>query len=103
MQKAFTIATPRYYIRGQNGDHFDVFNKRANAIAAAMEFASNFSGVTFLVVKKVFNKEKTIFSIKLDVSSDFNDTQLIYKNMVKVFQSKLNKTKYWRKSDEYGC
>lgn len=99
MQKPFTIATPRYYIRGPNGDHFDVFNKRTNAIIAAIALAVDFPGATFIVWKQVFNKDTQIFSINLNMSFSFTDITSIYEGFLSSFKKKNDKTKYWRKFD----
>lgn len=99
MRKPFTIAVPRYYIYGINKEFLDIFNKRENAITKAIEFASDFPGATFLVVKKVFYKEETIFTIKLDINVDFADTQTFYQGMLKAYEKKMHKIKYWRKFD----
>jgi|SRR6185369_13507919 hypothetical protein len=97
--KPFTIATPRYAVESVKGDHFDIFNKRVNAIKAAIKLASEYPGTTFVVVKKVFRKRKVIFSFQLDIHMDFDDMQDVFKNIIDVYQKKLGKTKYWRKSN----
>lgn len=101
MIKPFTIATPQYSIESIKGDHFDIFNKRSNAIKAAIKMATEYPGATFLVVKKSFHKKKVVFSFKLDMQLDFEDVQTVYRSLAEVYQKKLDKTKYWRKSD--GC
>jgi mannitol/fructose-specific phosphotransferase system IIA component (Ntr-type) len=50
---------------GLKSEHFIVFNKRSNSIREAIKLAAEYLGTTFQVVKRVFNKDKIIFSIKL--------------------------------------
>lgn len=99
MTKQVTFGTPRYRIEGAKGEYFDVFKKRANAIKAAIKMASEYQGTTFLVVKQFGHKEKIIFRFKMESNFDFNDLQDICRGVISVYQQKLNKTKYWRKSD----
>lgn len=99
MVKPFTIATPRYRIEGVKGEYFDVFNKRANAIKAAIKMASDYPGTTFLVVKIVFQKRKVIFRYQVDTQFDFDDLKDVYRGIIEVYQKKLDKTRFWRKSD----
>lgn len=96
---AMTGITPRYRIQGVKGEYFDVFNKRANAIKAAIQMATEYPGTTFLVVKKTFLKEKIIFSFKIESNYQFDDLKDVYQGVVDVYQKKLNKIKYWRKPD----
>lgn len=100
--KSFTIATPRYAVESANGSHLDIFAKRVNAIRAAIRLASEYPGTTFIVVKKVHRKRKTIFSFKIDVSMDFDDVQDVYRGILDTYQKKFNKTRFWRKLDESG-
>jgi len=100
--KAFTLATPRYAVESANGTHCDVFNKRANAIKAAIELAAEYPGTTFQVVKKAMHKRKIIFSFMVSVQMDFDDLQSVYGGIAATFQKKLDKTRYWRKLDEPG-
>jgi hypothetical protein len=97
--KAFTLATPRYAIESDKGDQLDIFSKRANAIKAAINLATEYPGTTFVVVKKVFRKKKVIFSFCIDVQMDFDDVQDVYRSIIDIYQKKLDKTKYWRKID----
>jgi len=99
MPKPYTIATPRYRIEGVKGEYYDVFNKRANAIKAAISMAVEYPGATFLVVKHVFHKTKVIFKIKIDSQFEFEDLQNVCNGMIDTYQKKLDKTKFWRKSD----
>lgn len=100
MKKLYTtIATPEYTIKNAKGDHFDVFKKRENAIAAAIEMAFEYPGATFIVIKKVFMKEKEVFSFKFDSKYDFEDFQIIFNSILNASQNKLKKTKYWRKNN----
>lgn len=99
MGKSFTIATPRYRIEGVKGEYFDVFNKRANAIKAAVKMAAEYPGTTFLVVKKVNHKDKVIFRFKVEVQFEFDDLQDMCKAVIETYQEKLSKTKYWRKPE----
>lgn len=98
MAQPYSIAVPRYQIRGLKGEVFDIFNKKVNAIKAAITMATDYPGATFQVVKKVFNKEKVVFSFKIETQMDFNDLQDVYRNIIDVYQKKLDKTKFWRKS-----
>jgi|SRR5579885_1222506 len=98
-KKPFTIATPRYRIEGEKGEYFDVFNKRTNAIKAAIKMAAEYPGTTFLVVKLVFHKRKVVFRFKVDTQFDFDDLQDVYRGIIEVYQKKLDKTRFWRKSD----
>lgn len=100
--KAFTIAVPRYALESAKGDHLDIFNKRVNAIKAAIKMASEYPGNTFVVVKKHMHKRKVIFSFKLDVQLNFEDVHSFNQAMIDVFQAKLNKTRFWRKKDGSG-
>jgi translation initiation factor 2 alpha subunit (eIF-2alpha) len=99
MAQSFTIATPRYRVVGVKGEYFDIFNKRANAIKKAIEMAVEYSGTTFLVEKVVLGKSEIIFRYKVDVQFAFDDLQTVCENIIKVYQKKLGKTKFWRKSD----
>lgn len=96
--KATTAATPRYRIESVKGDYFDVFNKKANAIKAAIEMAVEYPGTTFVVVKKTL-KDKVVFSFKVDADFQFEDMQDVFRGIIETYQKKLDKTKYWRKSD----
>lgn len=95
-----TAATPRFRIEGVNGEYFDVFNKRANAIKAAIKMATEYPGTTFVVVKKVNLKDKVIFRFKVEIDFDFDDIQDMYRGIIEAYQGKLDKTKYWRKPDD---
>jgi hypothetical protein len=99
MRALSTAATPRYRIEGVKGEYFDVFGKRAKAIKAAIKLASEYPGTTFLVVKKANRKDKVIFRFKIETQFEFDDVQDIYRAFIEVYQKKLNKTKYWRKSE----
>lgn len=94
-----TAATPRYRIEGVKGEYFDVFNKRKNAIKAAITLAIEYPGATFLVVKKVNFKDKIVFRFKVEVDFQFDDVQDFYRGVIEAYQEKLDKTKYWRKPD----
>lgn len=100
--KAFTLATPRYAIESGKGDQLDIFSRRANAIKEAIKLAAEYPGTTFVVVKKVFHKKKVIFSFRIEAQLDFDDVQDVYRSIIEVYQKKLDKTKYWRKSDGSG-
>ena len=97
--KAFTIANPRYAVESVKGDYFDIFAKRVNAIKAAIKMGAEYPGTTFVVVKKVNHKHKVIFQFKVDIQMDFEDLQEVYRGIVETYGKKLDKTKYWRKSD----
>jgi len=99
MKKASTASTPRYRIEGVKGEYFDVFNKRANAIKAAIAMAAEYPGTTFRVVKTTLLKSKIIFSFKIESDYAFEDLQSMCNGVIEVYQNKLNKTKYWRKPD----
>jgi hypothetical protein len=99
MTKQFTFGTPRYRIEGVKGERFDVFRKRSNAIKAAVKMASEYHGVTFLVVKVTGFKEKVIFKFKIENDFHFNDLQDVYRSIIEVYQKKLNKTRFWTKSN----
>jgi hypothetical protein len=99
MEKAFYIASPRYKIKGVKGEVFDVFKQRVNAIKASIKLASEYPGTTFLVVKKVVNKETIIFSVNLAIKFEFEDLQDVYQSLISNYEKKLKKTKYWRKDD----
>lgn len=94
--------TPRYAVESAKGDHLDVFNKRVNAIKAAVKLAAQYPGTTFVVVRKTLLKRKIVFSFRLEVQMDFDDVQDVYRAITEVFQQKFNKTRYWRKSDGSG-
>jgi len=100
MGKSYSIAVPRYQIRGVKGDVFDVFNKKTNAIQAAIEMATDYPGTTFQVVKKVFHKEVLVFSFKVEIQVDFDNLQDMYRSVIEVYQKKLDKTRFWRKPDD---
>ncbi len=89
--------TPRYQIQSVKGDYFDVFNQRKNAIRGAIKLAVEYPGATFLVIKKVNQKDKTIFRFKIEADFDFDDLQEMYCGVIEAYQKKLDKTKYWRK------
>lgn len=99
MSKAYSIAVPRYQIRGIKGDVFDVFNRRTNAIQAAISMAVEYPGATFQVIKQVFHKEKLIFQFKIETQVEFDDIQDMYRSVIETYQKKLNKTRFWRKPD----
>ncbi len=99
IKPAMTGATPRYRIQGVKGEYFDVFNKRANAIKAAIQMATEYPGTTFLVVKKTLLKEKIVFRFKIESEYQFDDLQAMCNGVIEAYQKKLNKTKYWRKPD----
>src|SRR5689334_12032407 len=99
MKKPSTGATPRYRIEGVKGEFYDVFNKKANAIKAAIALAVEYPGTTFLVRKKSLLKEKIVFSFKVEVNHQFDDLQDVCKGVIEAYQTKLDKTKYWRKPD----
>ncbi len=94
-----TGATPRYRVEGVKGEFFDVFAKRANAIKSAIAMAVEYPGTTFVVVRTTMVNRKIIFKFKIDIESQFKDIQDVYRGLLEVYQEKLNKTKYWRKSD----
>lgn len=96
MSRPYTTACPRYKVEGLNGEHFDVFNKRENAIKCATKLAVEYPGNTFIVIKNVFRKDKIIFSFKIDCISELRDIQHIYRGLVETYQKKLDKTKLWR-------
>lgn len=98
MPKAMTAGTPRYRVEGVKGEYFDVFNKRKNAIKAAIKLATEYPGTTFLVIKKT-TEDKVVFRFKIEVDFQFDDVQDFYRGVIEVFQKKLDKTKYWRKPD----
>lgn len=91
-----TIAIPRYRIEGQNGEFFNVFKKRVNAINYAINIAVEHYGNTFFVKKQVNNKSTIIFKIKIDAEFSINDLKTIYASMISSFQKKQNQIKYWR-------
>ncbi len=99
MPKALTAKTPRYRIEGVKGEYFDIFNRRKNAIKAAIKMGIEYPGAEFLVVKKVNLKSKIIFRFKIEAEFSFDDIQDVYRGMIEAYQEKLDKTKYWRKSD----
>ena len=99
MPKAFTIAVPRYRIENAKGDFFDVFNKRVNAIKGAIALAAEYPGNTFLVVKVVYQKRKVIFRFQVEPQFDLDDIKDVYQGIIDVYQKKLKKTRFWRKSD----
>jgi len=99
MTKQITFGTPRYRIEGVKGEYFDVFKKRTNAIKTAIKMASEYPGTTFLVVRVTCHKRKVIFRFQIENQFDFNDLQDVYRSIVEVYQKKLDKTKYWSKSN----
>lgn len=99
MPKAFTAKTPRYKVEGVKGEYFDVFNRRKNAIKAAIKLAVEYPGATFLVVKTVNLKTKIIFRFRIEAEFSFDDIQDVYRGMIEAYQEKLDKTKYWRKPE----
>jgi len=100
MRDPFTIKTPRYLIESVKGDHFDVFNQRKNAIKGAIKLAAEYPGATFLVIKRVNQKNKIIFRFKIEVELDFDDLQEMYRGVIEAYQGKLDKTRFWRKADD---
>ena len=94
-----TGGTPRYRIESVKGQFFDVFAKKANAIKAAIAMAVEYPGTTFLVVKTTMLKKKVIFRFKVEAEFQFDDIQDVYSGVIEAYQTKLNKTKYWRKPD----
>lgn len=99
MTKQVTFGTPRYRIEGVKGEYFNVFKRRANAIKAAIKMATEYPGTTFLVIKRVVYKEQVIFRFKIENTFEFDDLQDVYNGIIEVYQQKLDKTKFWRKSD----
>jgi hypothetical protein len=100
--KAFTLATPRYAVESASGTHCDVFNKRANAIRAAIQLATEYPGMTFQVVKKAMHKRTVVFSFMMEVQADFDDMKDVYGALMGAAQKKLNHIRFWRKLDEPG-
>lgn len=98
-KKPSTGATPRYRIEGVKGEYFDVFNKKSNAIKAAIALAVEHPGTTFLVARTSLVSRKIIFRYKVETEFSFNDLQDVYRSIIEVYQNKLDKTKYWRKPD----
>jgi len=99
MVKPFTIATPRYHIRNTKGYIFNVFKRKTNAIAAAIEMATEHPGNTFIVSKTVNGKQKNIFTMTIDIQSDLIDFPEIYESIIKIFQKKVARTAFWRKAE----
>ena len=99
-KKPTTGSASRYRIEGVKGEYYDVFNKRANAIKAAIAMAIEYPGTTFLVVKKSLLKQKVVFSYKIESNFRFEDLRAVYSGVIEAYQNKLNKTKYWRKPDD---
>lgn len=97
MSKPYTIAIPRFFIKGEGGEHYDSFNKKVNAIEKAIELSIEYPGNTFQVVKKVFQKETIVFSYQIKINSNISDLQDIYKIIINIYSKKFNKIKYWRK------
>ena len=89
----------RYRVEGVNGEFYDVFKTRKRAIRTAIQIATEYPGTTFLVIKRGLTISKTLFRFCLDAEYQFEDLQDVLQSMIDVFQKKLNKTKYWRKSD----
>jgi hypothetical protein len=100
MKNYTTNATPRYFIQSEKGDHFNIFKRRENAIKACINLAFEFPGNTFIVVKKVYSKNKNIFSFNLTSQFDLTDIKLVYSGIMEASQSKLEKTRFWRKAEE---
>lgn len=96
MSKPYTINIPKYRIKGMNDEVFDVFNRRETAIKVATNMAVEYPGNTFLVVKKINNKEKIIFSCNIDSNPSLKDIKVYYSSLISALQKRLNKTKYWR-------
>lgn len=94
-----TGSSPRYRVEGVKGEYFDVFSKRANAIKATVALATEHPGTEFLVVRTTLLKKKVIFRFKLESEYQFDDLQDVYRGIIEVYQEKLDKIKYWRKSD----
>lgn len=94
-----TGSTPRYRVEGVKGEYYDVFAKKANAIKAAIELATEHRGTTFLVVRTTLIKKKVIFRFKLEMDYQFDDLQDVLRGIIDVYRAKLDKTKYWRKPD----
>ena len=99
MTKQVTFGTPRYRIEGVSGEYFDVFKQRANAIKAAIKMATEYPGTTFLVIKRVVHEDQVIFKFKIETTFEFDSLQDVYNGIIEVYQQKLDKTKFWRKSD----
>lgn len=98
MKKLYTtIAVPEYFIRNPKGDHFNFFRRRENAIKAAIKMAFEYPNATFVVIKKVFMKEKQIFSFKFDAEFDFEDFKTVHQSILEMSSSKLEKAHLWRK------
>jgi len=100
MRRPLTIKTPRYLIENERGDHFDIFNQRKNAIKKAISLGIEYPGATFLVIKRVNQKNNVIFRFKIDVECSINDIQDMYRGIIDSYQGKLDKTRFWRKADE---
>lgn len=102
MSKSFKASVPRYLIESVNGDYFDIYNKKINAIQAAIDLAIQYPGVTFVVVKKILHKRTIIFRYALTMQAEFADLKNVYNSIIKTYQNKLDKMKYWREADEHS-
>jgi hypothetical protein len=86
----------RYQIKGIDGKYFDVFNKKAEAIKEAIKLGTEYTGITFLVIKRSINQEQIIFKFKQETTVEFDDLNNYYDGMIKVYQEKLKKIQRWR-------
>lgn len=97
MKNYETIGSPRYYIESGDGNfHFDVFKKKENAIASALQLALDFPKQKFMVNKKFNHKTKKIFSIQINMEHDITDFKCVFEKMKEASSKKLEKATYWR-------
>lgn len=95
----FLITTPRYEIRSPGWEHLEVFDDQKDAYQTALSFALKYPNTDFVVIKKVNWEEVVIFKINCNLSCGLDNIQDFYKSMISMFQSKLDETMMWRRSD----
>jgi hypothetical protein len=97
MGTPFTVGTPRYYIKNIDGDLFDIFKQKNNAISSAIKMAIEYPANEFIVLKSVNNKEKEIFKISINIKTDLINLPEVYENMIDMLKIKVSNLSFWRK------
>lgn len=96
MSKSFTLADPRYSVKGPNGEYFSVHKTKYEAIYETIVMSFEYPGTTFVTVKSVNWEDQILFSFQINLKFEFSETRDIYAAFAEYFQKKIFKTKFWR-------